>query len=406
MPDKSEFLTRLVTIGAIVLLPQFVHAEAGRWRFNGFLSQSAIYTSDNAFFGRSDDAINLDFRELALIFNGNLTQSVNMSAQLLSRKAGSADDGTPQIDYGFLNWRFYETVENTDGFMLGRVKVPYGFFNDTRESPFSRASIFLPQSVYIDRIRNSTMAADELVYFVEHRTDIWNFSFKTGYGKSVTDAKELVDTFDIGNTDAKFQFDSAKAWNLQFLADYDAGRIRFGFSRLMVPVAFSSTLNFPGFAPIYLKGDAVSYWNIFSVEYNHPDFSLTTELFDTIINFDGITVDPSIPNYHNYPRGGYVQTLFHLNAKWDVFARYDADIFDSHDKSGSDYHHFIGVPGFSRYAYDKTLGAAFRPSSDWLIRFELHRVNGTMWMTRRDLPQGYQIKRHWDLAALSAAWRF
>jgi len=99
----------LFLYAAMGLLPLSVTAQAQSWHVNGFVNQTLIYTSDNYLFGKTDDNVSADYRELAVIVNGALSERWDVSSQLLSRKAGSADDGTPRIDYGFISWRFYES---------------------------------------------------------------------------------------------------------------------------------------------------------------------------------------------------------------------------------------------------------------------------------------------------------
>ncbi len=376
------------------------------WHYNGFVSQSAINTSDNYFFGPSDDGVNLDFRELALIINGNPFNSISVAAQLLSRKAGVADDGAPRIDYGLISWRFQDGVDVTQGLSLGRIKVPFGFFNDTRESPFGRMGIFLPQSVYGDRYRNSTMTADELLYFGEYRNAEWTVGVKTGYGRSNPDRDELMDVFRSKVQLEQLQIYRTEKWNFQLLADYDGGRFRAGFSRMLVPVDFSGNFRVSPTFVLQQASVLLTYMNLISLEWNQDAISLTSEIHKSVVNYGDLPVDVSNPDYKDYPEGGYVQLKWHATPTWDLYAREDIDYFNQKDRDGKKYAAIQGVDAFSRFVYDRTIGVAYRPRGDWLIMAELHRVNGTMWLTLRDTPDNYTIKQYWDMAAVSVAWRF
>ncbi|HET8708004.1 MAG TPA: hypothetical protein VFM46_16995 [Pseudomonadales bacterium] len=381
-------------------------ALAGQWHYNGFVSQSVINTSDNNFFGRSDDALNTDFRELALILTGSPVQALEGSMQVLSRSAGTADNGAPRIDYAFVSWRFQETVEISQGFSLGKVKVPYGFFNETRESPFGRQHIWLAQSIYPDRSRNSQMTANELLYFGEYRGEDWTFGLKAGYGKAKPDPDELTDYFQVNAALENFSVSSSTKWNAQLTADYGGGRFRAALSRVLVPIAFQASLRFPNAAVLNLDAVVKTYINVLSLEWNEPAFSVSAEIEDSAVNYAGLTVDYTQPDYRNYPQGANVELRFHATPSWDIYTRFDGVVFDKNDRSGEHFQRVTGAPSFTRFAYDKVLGAAYRPSPDWLIMAEAHRVNGTMWGTARDMPEGEMVSHYWNMAALTVAWRF
>jgi len=390
----------------LLLIVSSLPASAMPWRYSGFVSQSVINTSDNNFFGPSDDALNTDFRELALIVRAMPSESIEASAQLLSRTAGTADNGSPRVDYAFVSWRFQETVALTQGFQLGKVKVPYGFFNETRESPFGRQRIWIAQGIYPDRSRNSQMTANELMYFGEYRTDDWTFGLKAGYGKSKPDPDELTDYFEVAATLEGLSVSSSTKWNAQLTADYGGGRFRAALSRVNVPIAFQTKLRFSDIAVLDLDAEVKTYITALSLEWNEPKYSLIFEANNSSVNYAGLTVDYSQPDYRNYPQGGYLELRYHASAAWDIYTRYDVVNFDKNDRDGQNFERATGIPAFSRFAYDKMLGIAFKPTPDWLILAEVHRVNGTVWSTGRDMPEGEPSKRYWDIAAVSAAWRF
>lgn len=384
---------------------QYVVAE-DKWHYNGFVSQSFISTSDNNFFGHTNDAISTDFRELALILTGSPFHSVDFSAQLLSRKAGAADDGSPRVDYAFLSWRFQETADVTQGFTLGKVKVPFGFLNETRESPFGRRSIWVPQGVYPDRSRNSRMTANQLLYFGEYRADDWMLGLKTGYGKSAPDVDEMVDYLQ-GVTEVKhIHFDSTTRWNMQLNADYAGGRVRVAFSRESIPISFKGTVQVFDVITLNLDETEKGYTNQLSLEWNEQDFSLTSELHKTKVVSKGLAA--SVAGLANiaYAEGWYLEPRFHVSPRWDVYARYDICVFDINDRAGEKYHSVTGMPAFSKFVYERLLGTSYRPAQNWLIMAEVHAINGTLWSIVRDMPADEAPKRHWNMAAISVAWRF
>ena len=96
-------------------------------------------------------------------------------------------DGTPSLDYGLIDLTLNETDTRLLGVRLGRLKNPLGLYNETRDVPFTRPSVFLPQSVYFDKVRNLILSTDGLMFYGDYRTRYGNFSLTLGGGQAVTD---------------------------------------------------------------------------------------------------------------------------------------------------------------------------------------------------------------------------
>ena len=112
---------------------------------HGFASLGYFNTTDNNFFGDTkQDSGDVDFWELGINGSWRALPNLQLSMQVVSRKAGEADDGDLRIDYGFLDYAFVSDVNKVLGVRLGRVINPLGLYNDTRDMPFTRPSILLP----------------------------------------------------------------------------------------------------------------------------------------------------------------------------------------------------------------------------------------------------------------------
>jgi hypothetical protein len=133
---------------------------------HGFASLTLVNTTDNNFFGQSDNQISKDFRD-RVNASWRLTPALQLSAELLSRRAGGTDDGGVRLDYGLLDWTPMSSEEGRAGIRMGRIKTAYGLYNTTRDVPFTRPSIVLPQSIYFERTRNLTVSADGAEVYIE-----------------------------------------------------------------------------------------------------------------------------------------------------------------------------------------------------------------------------------------------
>ncbi len=409
----------------VLINASIAHATfVDKWHLNGFVSQSIINTTDNAFFGDTDDRASFDYREGALILNGALLSNLDFSTQVLSRSAGKGDNGHIHFDYAFLNWHVHESENFNHSFLLGRIKAPIGFYNETRDSPFTRNGIFLPQSLYLDRVRNSTMVADELMYVGEFRSGLWSFGMKYGKGKGQYDDREINDLYDIpnlitGNTKRQ------NRWNAQISADYDGGRVRAAYSEYSAPLDYDLTVNldllsFQVVLPVQESTDIK--WKVASIEYNAANWSVTAEAFKADFSYHVEGINPlylsfvqdfidSVGTVNNRPEGAYLQTTYRPSENWEAFIRYDYTVYDHDDSTGkklgnSEAAVFWGLKPFYLFAKDITIGGTYKPSPAWLIRAELHSVEGTWWATARDMEDRSLRRKYWNIAALSASWRF
>ena len=117
------------------------------------------------------DSGSFDFREIGLNASMRPLTNLQFSVQGLSRTAGKGSPGNIRLDYGFIDYTYFHRENSQLGIRLGRMKNPLGFYNDTRDVPFTRPSILLPQSIYFDRTRKLAIAADGVHLYGEYRSD-------------------------------------------------------------------------------------------------------------------------------------------------------------------------------------------------------------------------------------------
>ncbi|MDE2366129.1 MAG: hypothetical protein KGM95_04265, partial [Betaproteobacteria bacterium] len=151
-------------------------------QIHGFVGQSWLKSSgnDNVFGKSSSDGGSFDFRELGLNASMRPLPKLQFSAQMISRTAGKGSPGNARFDYGFLDYTYFSGEAGQLGIRLGRMKNPLGFYNDTRDVPFTRPTILLPQSIYFERTRKLAIAADGAHLYGEYRSDIGDISFQGG----------------------------------------------------------------------------------------------------------------------------------------------------------------------------------------------------------------------------------
>jgi hypothetical protein len=156
------------------------------------------------------------------------------------------------------------------GIRLGRVKTAYGLYNTTRDVPFTRPSIILPQSIYFERTRNLTVSADGAELYFERYGEAGMLSASFAYGQPQTDTDAakvaLVGLNRPGSVDSKL------APDLQVMYEGAGGRYRLAFTALRLDLRYK-----PGYGDVLMAGRFKLTPLIFSAQYNAEAWSLTSE---------------------------------------------------------------------------------------------------------------------------------
>jgi hypothetical protein len=219
----------------------------GDFQLHGFASLTLVNTTDNNFFGRSDDRVSRDFTEVGANASWRLTSDVQLAAELLSHRAGGTDDGGVRLDYGLIDWTPLSREDGRAGIRLGRIKTAYGLYNKTRDVPFTRPSIILPQSIYFERTRNLTVSADGGEIYAERYGDAGSLfaSFAYGQPQTDTDAAKVA----LVGLQRPGSLDSSLAPDFQVFYEGSGGMYRLGLTATRLDLRYK-----PGFGDRLLAG--------------------------------------------------------------------------------------------------------------------------------------------------------
>jgi hypothetical protein len=110
---------------------------------HAFVSQGFIKTSTNNYLARSERG-SFEFSEVGINFTKNLTRDLRGGIQFFARKLGPIGNFDAKLDWFYLDYRFADWF----GIRAGRVKLPFGLYNETSDIDAARVPILLPQSVY------------------------------------------------------------------------------------------------------------------------------------------------------------------------------------------------------------------------------------------------------------------
>lgn len=381
------------------------------FQIHGFIGQSYILSSHNNVFGHSTSGAGGSFglTEAGLNASFRPLPKLLISAQVLSRRAGEGSSGMPRLDFAFLDYRLYSHEANQFGIRAGRLKNPFGFYNDTRDVPFTRPSILLPQSIYFDRTRNLALSGDSVQLYADVGHSRWG-TFSTQVGLlfpivSDRDTERAVLVFP--NMHGHLTRDVSYIG--RGIYETNDKRIRLGVSGIWLdsnydPPVGEKILGLPitsgslQFSPVY-----------FSAQYNAERWSLTGEYAIRHFAYSGFHHN-TIDTTNFFGESFYVQGEYRITPKLETFIRYDVMFTDRSDKNGKIWASKDSdrLKGFehSRYAKDFTVGLRWNVTPEFMVRAEYHHVNGTGWISRLDNPLLNQTEKNWDLFAIQASYRF
>ncbi len=395
------FLTAVLWGGVVAADEGFAWPEG--LQLHGFLSQGYVKTSDNRFFGPSDDG-SWDFREIGVNLSYQPRPDLLFAGQLLSRTAGEMYEGNVRVDYALLDYAPVMRQDLRAGLRLGRLKNPLGLYNDTRDVPFTRPSIFLPQSIYFDRVRNLELSTDGGGLYGDLQTDWGDFLFQVNIGK--LDVDKNVEYAFMGE-DWPGRFEIEDPWYTgRLIYELEGGRLRLAASRA------TGKLNYkPGFSDSLGSGTVdIDFW-IFSAQYNEEKWSLTAEYANEPVTWRNFIATPEVfrvpflMNRESTTEGWYVQGTYRPAPQWELLLRYDVSYLDKNDRDGHKAEAEFGFPAHNFFAKDLTFGIRWDITKQLMLRAEYHRVEGTSWLSSRENDLA-ETEKDWDMFSILASFRF
>jgi hypothetical protein len=386
---------------------------------NGFLSQSVLSSTDNNYLGKTDDDLSFDFREAGLAAAIQPLPNLRLSTQLLSRRAGANADGSVEIDHAVISYNFIENADWMLGVRAGRLKSVLGWYNETRDVPFTRPGVFLPFSVYAEIVRDSYFFQDGAMLRGEWRQNLDALTWHVGYHEPRVDRDEIVDIAPMPNgviPDAE----GRGSLDASLIYEIDGGRARFGlfYQENRIDIGLDGDLSVGPFSLPDFDGNValVIRKTVASFEYNVDKWSFITEYgaarIRARISSRNPTLGPIVSQLRQRMTSPsyYYQLHYRASESWDFFVRYDRFAFDDHDMYGSRIaaspsFNFRGLPDFAFYASTYSVGAGYHINTSWLLRAEWHNVEGGGWLNHAD-NEDHALKKYWDLLAVQLSYRF
>lgn len=365
----------------------------GDFQVHGFLTQAYVKTTENSFFGDSQDG-SWDFRELGINSSYRFAPRIFASAQLLSRDAGEMYDGSLDLDYAQIDTTLYSADTDRIGIILGRFKNPFGLYNDTRDVAATRPGIFMPQSIYWDRVRNMVLSNDGAQLFGDLQVDSHRFSLRLISGRTPID-ENVEKSYFSPQLDPELQQDGLTLGG-RLLYEWDGGRFNLAYS--------SASLQLDAETNALPDGLVDIDYRVLSAQYNGGNWNLTVEYMQEPMNYSGFgglldIADTTLDGY-------YLQATYRLRDDLELIARYEESHYDKQDKRGKKTSQLMGLAPHNFYSKLSTLGLLWEVTDGLIVRTEFSVVDGTIFLSNLENPIVDDKSRRWNLFSLLVSYSF
>ena len=366
-------------------------------RYNGFISQGVAVSENNNFMGDSQ-SVSFDITEFGINGAWEFNQRWRAASQILYRSIGQVDAPKLNLDYGFFDYRVQSKASYYWGIRLGRVKNPYGFYNETRDVAFTRPSALLSQTLYQDSLRDFTLSSDGINFYSEFFSEIGSFRVDMNVGRSsFTDATR--DFAFIGRT--KGELKSRGTLIARLLYESDDGRFSAAYSRAHGKTHYDAavgdmdrvTLPVVGTVDVPIAdGEYELDADVFSLRYNQRAWELTGEL--ALVDQKNDDFGLSTGRRSSTSELDYLQGRYHLNSQLTVVARWERVYANTDDKKGDNLI-LRGRASHGGFHKNNVLGLVWQPSARWMFAIEAQDIEGTYTLTDYAAINDFSAERDW-----------
>ncbi|WP_269619812.1 hypothetical protein [Zhongshania sp. BJYM1] len=352
-------------------------------RVHGFLSQAYLLSDGNNFYGNSLRG-STEYTEAGVNASWRVTSTLNISGQLLSRDAGSTDNGDLKVDFLFADIKSLENEMSGLGFRLGRVRNAFGFYNDTRDVLFTRQTILMPQAVYFEGngFRELLFASDgaQLYSYWDADENSTTFNFTLGRSKSLS-AGILRNLFGPeASIIHKGELKNPVFAQLQH--SRNGGDSKFGFS--MFNIHLDLHPSFANMADVTL--DTVGY--VVSAQKNLPSWTFTTEY--SFITTDFRTAQGS---QNQELESAYLQAQYRLKPDITLTSRYEYIVTDRDHRNETDSEHIV-------------VGVRWAPKPNWILDVNAYGIRGVSGIPGVDNIDNVPLSQRTEIFAVMLGYRF
>ena len=351
----------VLAVSALALLAQRPAAAAGltlpgqlaELQIHGFLSQGFLLTSANDYLAHSSEG-SFEFTEIGLNFTLPATDRLTIGLQIFSHDLGPIGDYRATLDWYSLDYHWRDWL----GIRAGRVKLPFGLYNDSSDIDAARTSVLLPQSIYPAQNRDFLLAqTGGEVYGYRDLGAAGGLDYRLYGGTIFLDVKQQPGSpFTVVDLNVPFVAGGRMLWVPPIEGLRLGGSLQFlRLETHLLPASSSSSVavNVPAML-----------W-VASVEYTVRDLLFAAEYSRWRVRAQ--SSNPAMfPETLTFSERGYALTSYRVNS-WLQAGAYYSVLFPNTNQRG----------GFAARQLDAALTLRFDVNAYWLVKVEGHYMHGT-----------------------------
>jgi hypothetical protein len=332
---------------------------------HAFASQGFIATTHNNYLSDDTTHGSFQFSEVGLNFTKTVTDNLRMGFQLFAQNLGPTGSYDVKFDWFYLDYRWKDWL----GFRAGRVKIPFGLYNEINDVDSARVPVLLPQSVYPLESDNYLLAqtGGEIYGYLKSRS-AGALEYRAYGGTILVDTLVAPSTlYQVQDLNVPYVVGGRLLWEAPLEGLRVAGSVQ--ALKLDATLLTSAMAATPTMAAIPAASASVEIpaelW-VASVEYAAHDLVLAAEYSRWYVSSSSTNpaVIPQTPVTTS--ERGYVMATYRV-AKWLQPGIYYAVEFPDIDKRS----------GRANFQHDVATTLRFDINSHWLIKLEGHFMSGT-----------------------------
>ena len=261
-----------------------------------------------------------------------------------------------QFDWAYLDYHWQDWL----GFRAGRLKIPYGLYNEIQDIDAARVPVLLPQSVYPLQTQQFLFAQTgaEVYGFARDRA-LGAIDYRIFGGTTSIDASTLTPP----GAGAQLAFNVPALFGERLIWETPLDGLRFSASAEAIQL--DTTAYVTGLpSPIHIDNQSVLW--VGSAEYARDDWVFTAEYSRWRSRQGERQPRPLSPTNVSLSERGYAMATFRA-APWLQPGVYYALFFPNvYDRSGR-----------ANQQHDVAATLRFDINAHWLVKLEAHYMNGT-----------------------------
>ena len=397
----------------LIIFFLFISTETGKaWNvgevsIHGFASTGYMRSDHNNFLLASEDG-SFEFNEVGINLGTAITENIRVGIQLYSFDLGDIGNNDVSLDWAFLDYEWKEWL----GLRVGKIKIPYGLYNETQDYDMLRTCILLPQSVYHKYQRESYISVQGMAI----------------YGKILLAlAGNLKYDIFLGTSGINNEGGVAKLLSFQGI-EFESGIVNYvtGCRARWFPPFKGLTLgaNYMVYSFDY-KG--IYYWDIpigsglalkkpidldfindntymyiFFIEYDFGKLAMAAEYVytdsDTWLDIDysqiGFPIQTSSKN--SLQSSGFYALISYQLYSWMELGTYYSIYYNEFNQRSDELRDTMK---------DLAISVRFDINQSWLVKAEVHFVGGAGMLVEVDNPDG-SYEPNWTLFAIKTTFNF